>query len=118
MTFAELISLVGGGVTLHNVLGYVSARLTGVATAVATADVATLRHDASGALDYVETHDPAVAKAVAEKADQLRADAQAEVDRVRADAAAELRKLAAAVEHAASAVPAVPVAVAPVAPGA
>jgi hypothetical protein len=108
MNFAELLTLVGGGVTLHNALGYLSARLTGASNAVATADIATLQHDATGVVDYVQAHDPALAKAVEDERAKLTAEAEAEVAKVRASAAEELRKLAAAVEHASASVPLAP----------
>lgn len=106
VSFPELLALVTSGVTLHNGLQLLVAKLTSVAAAVESGDVKSLVHDAKGVEDFVQTHDPALAKAVAGEADRLKADATAEVARLRHSAAEELRRLAADVEKVAGSAPA------------
>ncbi|MEU7096047.1 hypothetical protein [Kitasatospora aureofaciens] len=103
VSFSQLLALVGSGVTLHNGLRLLAAKLSAVATAVETGDVKTLAHDAKGAIDFVETHDPALAKSVEAEASKLKDEALAEVAKARHAAAETLRALAADVEKAASA---------------
>ncbi|WP_035800369.1 hypothetical protein [Kitasatospora mediocidica] len=103
VSFPELLALVTSGVTLHNGLQLLVAKLTSVANAVASGDVKSLVHDAKGVQDFVQIHDPALAKAVVGEADRLKADAVAEVTRLRRAAAEELRQLAADVEKVAGA---------------
>lgn len=106
MTLTQFAAVVwpaiAGGVSLDHVLSYVrerlTARLTSVATAVETGNVAQLRHDAAGVVDFVETHDPALAKAVEAKVHATEAAAQAEVEKARSHAAEELRKVASLLE--------------------
>jgi hypothetical protein len=106
MTLTDLLSATLGGVTLHNVLQYGVRKLTApavgkvksVAADVESGNVKSLEHDAKGVVDFVETHDPALAKAVEEKYDALKASAEGEVAKLRHAAADELRKLAESVE--------------------
>lgn len=109
VSFADLLALVGSGVTLHNALQLLVSKLTAVAAAVESGDVKALAHDAKGVIDFVQTHDPALAKSVENEAAKIRDEALAEVEKARHAAAETLRQLAADVEKAASAVPAPPV---------
>ena len=110
MNLTNLLSVTLGGVTLHNVLQYGVRRLTAglnrVAADVESGNVKALEHDAAGVVDFVETHDPSLAKAVEAKYADVKASAEAEVAKLRHDAEEELRKLAESVEKAAG-VPAV-----------
>jgi Holliday junction resolvasome RuvABC DNA-binding subunit len=115
-SFPDLLTLVLSGVTAHNGLQILASRLNRVATAVDQGDVKTLAHDAHGVVDWVETHDPALAKAAEAEALRLKGEAMAEVVKVRHDAAEEIRKLATAVESAATALPVTPVEAAPATP--
>ena len=104
--FAHLLGLTLGGVSLHNALQYVVRRLTApvaakvsqVAADVESGNVQALKHDAAGIVDFVETHDPALAKAVEAKYAEVKASAEDEVAKLRHAAAEELRKLAESVE--------------------
>jgi hypothetical protein len=119
-SFDALLGLTFGGVTLHNALQYVVKRFTAPVTKLAadveSGNVKSLEHDAKGVVDFVQTHDPALAKAVESEAAKLKAEALAEVEKARHAAADELRKLAESVEKASGATapvvaPAAPVAV-------
>ncbi|TQF03941.1 hypothetical protein E6W39_19005 [Kitasatospora acidiphila] len=109
MNLVDLLTVALASVLAHNGLQVLVSKLTAVATAVDQGDVKTLAHDAHGVVDWVETHDPALAKSVEAEAAQLRAAAVDEIERARHAAAEEIRKLAAAVESAATALPATPV---------
>lgn len=115
-----LASVVFGGVTLHNALQYAVRRVTApinkVAADVESGNVKALQHDAAGVVDFVETHDPALAKAVEAKYAEVKASAEDEVAKLRHAAAEELRKLAESVENAAHVAPATPAPEAPQAP--
>jgi hypothetical protein len=106
VNFVDLLSVVLSGVVAHNGLQVLVAKLGRVATAVDQGDVKTLAHDAHGVVDWVETHDPALAKAVDARVEELKAAAADEIARARHAAADEIRKLAEAVESAATALPA------------
>lgn len=108
-SFPDLLTLVLSGVTVHNGLQLLVAKMTAVATAVDQGDVKALAHDAHGVVDWVETHDPALAKTVENDVEKLKAEAADEIARARHAAAEEIRRLAAAVESAATALPAAPV---------
>jgi MinD-like ATPase involved in chromosome partitioning or flagellar assembly len=108
VSFSDLMALVLSGVTVHNALRFLATKLTAVATAVETGDVKTLVHDAKGVADWVQTHDPALAKAVESEYDKLKSAAEADVAAARHAAAEEIRKLATAVEKAAVAAPEAP----------
>lgn len=120
VNLSGLASVVVGGVTLHNVMQYavrrVTAPITKVAADVESGNVTALRHDAGGIVDYVETHDPALAKAVEAKYAEVKASAEAEVARARHAAAEELRRLAESVEKASHVADATPTPEAPQAP--
>lgn len=104
-SFNDLMGLTLGGVSLHNVLQYAVRKLTApvakVAADVESGNVQALKHDAAGVVDFVETHDPALAKAVEAKYAEVKASAEDEVAKLRHAAAEELRKLAESVEKAA-----------------
>lgn len=104
-SFDDLLGLTLGGVTLHNALQVAVRRfasgVTKVAADVESGNVKALAHDAAGVVDFVQAHDPALAKAVEDKVDALKASAEAEVAKARHAAAEELRKLAESVEKAA-----------------
>lgn len=106
ISFPELLALVGSGVTLHNGLQYLATRLTAVATAVDSGNVKALTHDVTGAVDFVETHDPAVAKRAEIEVEDLKAAAAADIAAARHGAAEEIRQLAELIEKTATAVPA------------
>lgn len=112
VSFSELLTVATSSVALHNALRFVATKATTAATKVAndveSGDVRALVHDAGSVLDFVETHDPALAKAAEAEYDKLKSAAVAEVDALRHAAAEEIRKLAAAVEKAAGDVPAEP----------
>lgn len=119
-SFNDLLGLTLGGVSLHNALQYVVRRVTAPVTKVAadieSGNVQALKHDAAGVVDFVQTHDPALAKAVEAKYAEVKASVEDEVARARHAAAEELRKLAESVEKATGVVEAAPTAVAPQAP--
>jgi hypothetical protein len=101
-SFDALLGLTLGGVSLHNVLRAVGtvavSKLTKVAADVESGNVTELKHDAAGIVDFVQTHDPALAKAVEAKYEDAKAKAEDEVAKLRHAAAEELRKLAESVE--------------------
>ena len=117
--FTSLMSATLGGVTLHNVLQFVVRRATAPVTAkvnqlaadVETGDLKSLKHDAHGVIDFVETHDPELTKAIESKYAAVKSAVEDEVAKARHAAAEELRRLAESVEKASG----VPEAVAPVA---
>lgn len=119
-SFSSLLGLTLGGVSLHNALQYVVRRVTApvakVAADVESGKVAALKHDAAGIVDFVETHDPALAKAVEAKYAEVKASAEDEVAKLRHAAAEELRKLAESVEKVAGVPTATSPAEAPQAP--
>src|SRR5206468_1249436 len=78
-----------------------AASLTKVAADVDSGNVQALKHDAKGVVHFVQTHDPALAKAVEAKYAEVKASAEDEVAKLRHAAAEELRKLAESVEKAA-----------------
>jgi hypothetical protein len=123
-SFHDLLGLVFGGVTLHNALQYVLKRVTApvvsaaqkVAADVESGNAKALKHDAHGVVDFVETHDPELAKAIESKYAAIKSDVEAEVAKARHSAAEELRKLAESVEKATGASAPAPAPVAPQAP--
>jgi hypothetical protein len=122
--FTDLMSATLGGVTLHNALQYVVRRVTApvvahvqaVAADVESGNAKALKHDAHGVVDFVETHDPELAKAIESKYAAIKSDVEAEVAKARHSAAEELRRLAESVEKATGAPAPAPVPVAPQAP--
>jgi hypothetical protein len=118
--FVDLMSATLGGVSLHNLLqigvNRLAAGVNKVASDIESGNVAELKHDAAGVVDFVQTHDPALAKAVEAKYDALKASAEAEVAKARHAAADELRKLAESVEKATGVVPDASASAAPQAP--
>lgn len=116
--FTDLASVVVGGVSLHNALQYVvrrlkapvTAKVTQLASDIESGDLKSLKHDTKGVVDFVETHDPELAKAVESKLLAVKSAVEDEVAKARHAAAEELRKLAESVEKASG----VPEAVAPV----
>jgi hypothetical protein len=118
--FVDLMSAAVGGVSLHNLLqvgvNRLAAGVNKVAADVESGNVKGLVHDAAGVVDFVQTHDPALAKAVEAKYDAVKASAEAEIVKARHAAAEELRKLAESVEKATGVVPDASASAAPQAP--
>ncbi|MDH6111909.1 hypothetical protein P3T36_006908 [Kitasatospora sp. MAP12-15] len=102
-SLSTLLTVTTAGVTLHNVLQALAARLGRVAADVGTGNAQVLRNDVVSVADAVQAHDPALIATVTADAQRIAAAAEAEVLRVRHNAAEELRRLAAVVEQAAGA---------------